>query len=82
MERLKTPLLEEHVCRGMHPRVGAGISLELGVEWKACKSVCQQHGVRTIIIDWGLQPGDGTSSSTNASSKCMLYNSKRVMPHY
>jgi len=28
-ERLKTPLLGEHACRGMHPRVGASISLEL-----------------------------------------------------
>jgi len=29
-----------------------------------------------------LQPGDGTSSSTNASSECTLYNSKSMVSHH
>ena len=32
-----------------------------------------------VIVDWGLQPGDRTGSSTNAGNECTPYNSKRAM---
>jgi hypothetical protein len=78
MERLKTPSLGEHACRGMRPGVGAGVSLEL--DGKLAKVfVSGAVRGRHYIVDWGLQPGDRTSSSTNAGNECTPYNSKRAM---
>jgi hypothetical protein len=47
---------------GHAPR--GGCRRQVGAEWEARKSVCQRRGARTVIVDWGLQPGDGATLGT------------------